>query len=620
MSHQFECPVCEQRFAISKKSADKKVVCPGCSYKFELPAAKTKPKHSQPSPLAASAPLPKAIPLAKTIVPEVDHKAEDLTQVRPNKASRTVYAAAKKKRKKQERIRGIAIIIGLALVVGILSGLLVMRLLTQNKKATADNVTAVEPTAENSSIAGSDSNEEIESAAPSVASKKKADSKPAKPQLRHEDLTPQKFFFHDSDKVGQCWDLVHPHLVKLTVHDGTGSHKAIGTIVDSRGWILTSYSAIKGASRIDVTSGYKTIDQSYQPPKLADTVRGIIASDPQQDIAILSINRRFIESFANIVVTEKNFVVEGEFMLQCAPPTEDNVYGSYESKIAISGEFDDLSSSSQSLAEKRNLTSPTLRWLVCEDKQKAVPGSPLVRINGTLEAIHVFSVDNKAHYVPVHRLKNLLAGADEKPQPLSVLPDSTAGDSQTTGVAVDHPARETNIMLNRSVELCKNFNWIATSKTEYEQLREFSGNFATTIKYIQDNQKSDPELTEELQAQVKQIMESISAAVNKHNLATLGSVNQFAANDLKQPKPNQVIPLFGRVAQLEVSVGNDVLQLAGTPTFVALNPDEKRDPFFRGDFCMAFIQIPETPSRKGFKIGGLTVQSTLVDLITRIDR
>lgn len=635
MTHQFECPVCEQRFAISSKSPDKKVKCPGCSRKFKLRASKKKStSRSKPAPvpLAASAPLPTAIKLAKPIAPEVDPKPEvdqsieeTPSHVEPNKPSKAIFAAAKQKRRKRQMIRGIATVVGLALVIGILTGFLVMRLRTQNITATVDNVAVDAPIPEDSPIASSNKDQQL--AAPIIASKKEAAAKPQK-QIKHEELTPQKFFFHKADQVSDCWSLVHPHLVKLTVHDAFGQHKAVGTIIDSRGWILTSYSTIKGALKIEVASGYKTIDQFYQPPKLTDSVRGVITSAPEQDIAVLSINRRFIESLANIVVTEEDLVVEGEFMLQSAPPTPKNAFGYYESKISISGRFDDLAPASKALAESKSLKpdshpdrSAPLRWLVCPDKQNALPGSPLVRIDGTLEAIHVFSENNNAHYVSVHLLKPLLASAVDQYQPLSVLrdPNDVAGATVPVGVGIDHPVRETIVQLNRMTFVCQQFNWVASNEAEYEKLGEFSEHFLKVTKYVKSNQQTAPELTRELQDQLDLIEKTISEGINNLDQASVKNMNQLAANELKQP--DRVVPFFGSVAELEVSVRNDVLKLdhIEPSVHVALNPDQDRKRFNRGDVCMAFVKTPDKPLRKGISIQDQTVSAFVVDLITRID-
>jgi len=625
MKLQLECPVCEQRFTVGSESAGKKVKCPGCSRSFNLPPKK---KANKPAPIqpAASAPPPKPLPMAQPLAPASadDQPAinQGPSQVRTGKPSALASAKAKRKRKKRQMIRSIAVILGLATIVGILSGILVMRLQKQAKQGNA----AAEPMTKNADQAGSDSKSDIS------AEVTQTDSSPALPQIKqekpkpekkiiHEELAPQEFFYHDSKKVEKCWELVRQHLVNLTVYDSFGTHKAIGTIVDSRGWIVTSYSAIKGASKIEVTPGYKTIDQFYLPPSLTDSVRGVVILDPAQDLAVLSINRRFIESFANITVTEKDFVVDGEFLMQCGSPTPNNVYACYESKIAISGKFADLPETSKAVAKSKQLTSAELPWIVCQDLQKALPGAPLVRINGTLEAIHVFTIDDQAHYVPVHLLKPLLKKASEETQPLSVLGGSSdeESDSSKIAVSVDHPIRKSSVQLNRLTSLCEQFNWIAKNKSEYDQLQDFSQHFVTALKYVKENQKSEPELTEELQRQLKEIKKSISAGINKADLDSVKTMNEFAAADLN--KTNQIIPFYGRVIELEVSVGNDILKLmkAEPSANVALNPDQTRERFNRRDVCMAFVEVPGELVRRAYKKDDEKVSSVVVDLITRIN-
>ena len=608
MTKEFECPVCEQRFAISSKK--KKVECPGCSRKFKVREKTKKSKDFKPAPipLASSVPAPSALPLPKPTVSSVNSQVENAptavenSGLEPNKTSKSILAAAKRKRRKKEKIRGIAIIVGLALIIGTLAGILAIQLRKQT--ATAKSASAVEPSPDSPQAVGS---AEVAKAQQSNIATTPEPTKSQK-QLRHKELAPRKFDFHEAKQVSRCWNLIHPHLVKLTVHDGLGSHQAVGTIIDSRGWILTSYSTIKGASKIQVESGHKIIDQFYQPPRLSDTVRGIIATDPQQDIAVLSVNRRFIESFASVAVTEKDYIVKGEFMMQCAPPTPENAYGCYESKVAETSD------------QKMKLTSTEPFWVVCPDKQKALPGSPLVRIDGTLEAIHVFSENNKAHYAWVHLLKPMLDKAVDKPRPLSALQGSVAQDTGSKfGLAVDHPFRETSVQLNRLSDVCQQFDWICGDKDQYKQLQEFSVHFALAIKLVKENQKSNPELIEELQRQIKQIKDSISIAINKSDKASMGRMNKLAAPNLDQP--NQFVPFFGRVEDLELTANNDILELVGIapPVTVGLIPDGKRDPLSRDSIIMAFVQIPETPSFKSFKIRGLTIASPIVNLITRVD-
>jgi len=156
MTRQLECPVCEQRFTIPSNFSEKKVQCPGCSRKFKLRSNKKKPpKPETPKPERAlpaapipAAPIPAApIPLAKPITPKEDPAptTPSPTPTQENepliskqmKTSRAISKAAKKNRKKQKMIRGIAGILALAIVVGILSGLLVLRLREANQPTTA---------------------------------------------------------------------------------------------------------------------------------------------------------------------------------------------------------------------------------------------------------------------------------------------------------------------------------------------------------------------------------------------------------------------------------------------------------------------------------------------------
>ena len=172
--------------------------------------------------------------------------------------------------------------------------------------------------------------------------------------------------------------------------------------------------------------------------------------------------------------------------------------------------------------------------------------------------------------------------------------------------------------LNRLVKACEEFSWVATDKSQYDLLQRFSRHFATAINYVKENE-SDPELTGDLKAQLKQFEKSIANGLSKAKPASVKAMNKFAAADLK--KPNQVVPFYGSVIELEVSAGKDVLQLDRTKPSanVALNRDESRDRFNRGDICMAFVKVPAQIERTAYSIRDRKVVAVVVDMITRID-
>jgi hypothetical protein len=84
--------------------------------------------------------------------------------------------------------------------------------------------------------------------------------------------------------------------------------------------------------------------------------------------------------------------------------------------------------------------------------------------------------------------------------------------------------------------------------------------------------------------------------------------------------PNRAVPIFGKVFELEVSAGSDILQLAQTDSFVALTKDPNRERFEREGECLAFVRTPGTPRTVNYTADRETIPATSVSMVTRIDR
>ena len=79
--------------------------------------------------------------------------------------------------------------------------------------------------------------------------------------------------------------------------------------------MVTSYRAVQNASNIHVKQTRPELD--HEGELLTDLARGVIAADPNTDLAILEINRRFVVDFSNIEMAEDDYVVAAKRLLQC---------------------------------------------------------------------------------------------------------------------------------------------------------------------------------------------------------------------------------------------------------------------------------------------------------------
>lgn len=639
MEQYIECPVCEERFHIEVDERTVKINCPGCARKFKVSSAiklKSPPPSAAPSQTSTSPPAAVTSRLAVPKTPPqppvnsdmtLEGEAPKLTKKvvkLPKSKPLTSTALRHRRRNKKKALRALATVGILATIIGVLAGLLVMQL---QKRPIADNQNAhkesAAPAEQQTSIASERTRDPAAKDTKKSATKTPlpAPSKSPQKKVRLADLPAQKFIFHEKEAVEKCWEQIHPHLVNLTVHDALGSHQAVGTIIDSRGWILTSYSAIKGATKIDVTASVKSIDELPQPDLLTDVVRGIIATDAEKDIAILSINRRFVVSFADIKITTQNHIVEGEYMIQCTPPSLDDPYARHESKMKIREKFAALSDPAQGEIQRRKLQSPGLTWLATDSTNAPLPGSPLARIDGTLEALHVFSNGTFSYYLPLDQLRPLITNAKNDLQPLSVLGGGDLSSGQPVSVGTNHPMRQTSVQITKLSKACDEFGWLPTTREQYDKLQEFAEQFEKSIQYVRKHKNTDPELSQEAESQIETIKNSILTALSQlrpQSYAAIEQLNKFANEDLK--KANCTIPIFAKVFELEVSAGSDILQLARTDSFIALNKDPRRERFERDRECLIFIHTPDSPRTLNYLAGTERVAATLVNGITRIDR
>ncbi|MFK7769934.1 MAG: trypsin-like serine protease, partial [Mariniblastus sp.] len=451
-----------------------------------------------------------------------------------------------------------------------------------------------------------------------------ADKPTRKFKLKFDDLPPQKFAYLKKREVNDAWSVIQPYLVNLKVHDARGSHLAVGTIVDTRGWILTSYQTVAGASKIEVTQSAKSIDE-VSDDLLTDQVRGVIGIDKKNDLALLSINRRFVISFADVAFADSNTVVETGYFVQCAPPTATNPYARHEAKISVRGGVGDLSDDAQSKAIQAKLGKPVailgggdtdeedngiddwpLTWVVASSPKQPLPGTPLVNIDGELAAMNVFSDSREAQYLLVDNVFELIANSADKVQPISVLGGITS-DSILVAVPDDHEFREPSVGLNQAGEACKEFNWIPDSQQQYETLQKFAKHFAELKKVSIENLESDDQVDQIISKQVtawensltKRFVEIIESSSNEGDRKKLQEMNRrFATPAIESG--GQMVPFFGQVDSAGIIGERMILNLYGDDTSVSVPFVERESPMRLESEWLIFVTTPATPKRVVF--------------------
>lgn len=611
MDLYIECPVCEQQFSTPAGPPEQKVACPNCSRKFSLSSAA---EVLPPSENAGATPSFKTrlqvpatfeSPIPDSIEEDIPITLAPLTPTSPKPVVKKPILALQRKRRSRRRL--ITTLVSsaiLATMIGVLTGLLVKQL---KLNPITSNETFATILADHDTKNGSADSDTDASLSPDGKPELKEPSQPeveeVETRIRPEDIPPQTFTYLNGKASKERWNAVQPHLVSLKVFDGLGTHDAVGTIVDSRGWILTSYNTVKGASKIEVKASVNSIDDYWEAEPLVDLVRGYIAEQKEDDLVLLSINRRFIVAFSIVQPATKNNVVANEYLLQCSPPSRDNLYGGTEIKIAKRANLGSLDPVGRSLAVGKQLNGEDLVWLVATGQTAPLPGAPLFKIDGEMAAINVFSARNQNYFLPVDKVKDLIAGADPKVKPLRDL-GIASGDSGPVAVSASSQMHEPNVRLNRLAESCKIFDWIPQTREDYDVLQEFAEAYCVIEKYAADHAGSTGVEEKKIVAQKNQLHNLIrrrAASLSIEDELQLIQMNKkFASKELQEPNRN--VPFYGEVHFVDIVNAQLILRLCGTESYAKAPFVPTDNPMRMQTKWIFFGQTPATSRRVNYRI------------------
>ena len=416
----------------------------------------------------------------------------------------------------------------------------------------------------------------------------------------------------DPKSAQSCWEIAQPNLLSLKVFDGKGTHDAVGTIIDSRGWVLTSYSAVKGASKIEVSSSLKTIQYLGETELLNDVVRGYIAVNKAEDLIILSVNRRFVVAFTTINPITRNNVVKSEFLLQCAPPSLQNLYGGVETRIQSRGTLNSLYAVAQATSTRMKLKNTDLVWFSPQTATQSLPGTPLFKIDGDLAALLSFRIDEDNFFVPVNSVNELKAGATGDIKPLKELsPNSETSDF--VSISDNNPMRESVVKLNQLTDACKQFDWIPKTETEFKTLQSLISSY-TEIKK-QAKKDSSTETGKQVIRQLTQLETSLNERAllfSDDDQSALKQMNRSFAESALQ-KPNQPLPIYGEFIQIQIASNKILVRLVGTSTYIRAPYVPTNEPMRPESKWLFFIKTVEAPKTISLKLtGGETVPTETV--------
>jgi S1-C subfamily serine protease/uncharacterized protein YheU (UPF0270 family) len=607
MQLHIECPICEQHITTPELPSNKKVICPSCSRKFKLSSASKvpPPRQTQKKKTAdsnrLSAPTvtgkPESQP-SQTAVKNPLGKTESPAPHTSKTAGSQRLARALQKKRKRRFVSTLISTAILTIAIGVLAGLLVKQM-RQHKVANNN-----QPLASNPASPSTEPGEET------LPDKPKPIPKTLKQQIP-KNIPDQQFVQFDAKAAQTCWEAVQPNLLSLKVYDGKGTHQAVATIIDSRGWVLTNYSAVKGASKIEVTSSLKTIQYLGETKLLNDVVRGYIAVNKEEDLVILSVNRRFIVAFSTVDPITRNNVVKSEFLLQCAPPSLDNLYGGIETRILSRGTIDSLDAVAQATAQRMKLKNTDLVWFSAQTATLGLPGTPLFKIDGDLAALLSFRVDETNFFVPVDTVHQLLADAKGDIKPLREL-SPLSETSDFISISDNNPMRNAIVELNQLTDACKQFDWIPKKETEYETLQSLIESYVAIKKRTNEGANAETESNKQIARQLVQLETALNQRAilfSEEDQSALKQMNKSFAESTLQ-KPNQYLPIYGEVIQILVASDQILVRLVGTSAYIRAPFVPTNDPMRPESKWLFFVKTPQETKNITLKISAAETVST----------
>ena len=532
---KIECPVCEDRFEFpdSKNTAleiadgNTRIKCPTCHREFArtefntvsdfIPTAEV----VDPPLVQTSTPSPTGVSNRRNEVSQLQNKSSALVQHR------------RSRKKKQPWIVAFATLIVFASLAGLAYFLLATDVLVpwpdpENEKK-AELINAIEQAKQ------TPKNTEVETP-PKKLKKSVEDTRIPKPDSR---ILSEK-------KLKQTWVNVRPYIVKLTAQTPVGPKLVTGTIVDSRGWIATSYRAIQGATDISVSQTPKDILKSGDSGLVKDDVRGVIATDVDHDIAILSINRQLIISLTDLPLLAKDNLLGSMHLIQCVAPTKKFPWSTTECRLDRRRRLEDFTDEQKSALKADKITGDA-KWIVHNNLSPVSAGSSLLTDKGEFAGITITSpglakvAPDMAIAAPVELLKKLLAGASDQP---TSLPLPIVGPSATTSSGTAHSSgmpvlattsqhHAASVAINKAGADCDAANWSTKTLDNTDLLISFAGRLLDAREYVADEKTTETEkatLEQQIEFWTKRFEEGVRAVERDDD--QLAAFNKAAAGQL----------------------------------------------------------------------------------------
>ena len=660
MAVRIECPICEAEFMVKTVGPKIGIRCPDCKRKFRYsddvladesdesePLRDQKPakpsdqrkslaaisQHNQQKNNERSPSLATPAPKIKSRVPGDTSDQDQFSVAKDAEHSEPTVGAIRdsyNRRTKRQKLTSLAIGATGIVAICVLSVILYRQLNAKDSANQSPSPVVPELQSEEHDQAKLDQNNRVEenqpepamalTVQPGLAAQQNADS----PQnngverVLFDDLPDRDLDYFTSKELELIWERVRPRLLSLSVRTDQGNLPSVGTIVDSRGWTLTSHQLAGKWPEVTVTAAATNIDAYYEnidaisgknpdgQKLLTDKSKGLTGQAPKQDLALLAVNLRFVVALDKLEILPRTKIVSGLFLAQAAPPNNENPYGAVEIEVLAKQTHDELENAARDKADALSLTDPNIDWVVTEKQGSPVPGTPAFDRSGGLAARYVFSTRHYAYFLPADDALTAIKLASDSGGNKPTMPNASATDL----VSVDHPMARPNELMNQSGRKCEEFGWLPTNSDEYLQLQKFSRRISTVQKFIRDNQEKESEsvVLSILSNHITRWQKSMSRTLGNPKILTpagIAEINQLALKQLNRRNlttGGSYIPFFAKVYSAgidEQNLDSILFQLGDKDAFVrvpfdgrnGLRPGTRWLCFFKRDKKLASRKI-----------------------------
>ena len=694
MSVGIECPVCEAVFRVKQVSSKTGIRCPKCTRKFRyskeilatpLAANKSsglvgaKPPTPQAKkyvrePVAVKSALdskqsrkqkpkldnnqPKldnnqSEPVAsETKVVAAQHSTEALPsqssekiEVGENKSSQmTLIQARKRQKARQQTSRAITSIVVLSITIAVLGYFLYRQLndTTPTESVasnTNDSVSKKEPLDLSGLAPGfSEPQRKDPTERQSVNDTEELDDpdedeQPIElPRVSADDLPERGFEYFRAEELRAVWQRIRPRLISLEVRTDLGIVPSVGTIVDSRGWALTSNQLVSKWPDVIATASARDIDAYYlhidakkanaESSLLTDLSKGVASVQPKRDQTLIELNSRFVVALDKLEFVTRLDIVTGQYLVQAAPPSPTNPYGCEEVEVHGRQEFEELETEARDKAKALGIDDPLATWIVTSKKAMPTIGTPVLTRTGKLAGTYAFSTEQFAYFLMTDQTKTLIdqaAAVSAEGGKLKVV------DATVDLLSPEHSMARPSQSMNRAGAICESFGWIARNDDQYLQLQKFSRRFSTVAKFVQNQQDEESESVtlSILSDQIKRWQRSISNSirdVNKTSPEKIDQLNAIAVDHLSTRKPNTAKTYIPFIAEV-YSVGFDVdenqdsvlMTIGKNQAVIKAEYDPEAKAMRPGSRWLCFYKRPRTLDQKRLKLNSGEIVPTYTD-------